>query len=218
VQKTLSILAVFSVISVGVLGNFYQFSTNHPGSGNASASTQLENITEVEEVDQISKKEPLLDKQLRLLKFAYSAAKRAGLKSPEILQGIIYQESKAGALTSYRVAGQEAGLGTNKRYYGISQIKLSAAKDVVNKYPDLKKRHGFHTDTDEELIANLIMNDEFNIEVASLYLKIISDNYGSGKDYMIAAYNQGPGGAKRLQDPGSFGYVIKVKSHIKNMK
>ena len=214
-RLALSILAVISVMSVGVLGNFYQIT--QPKVGTSVISPKHDKQIGGSDLT-FAIPENLSEKQHRLLNFAYSIAKKTGLKSPEILQGIIFQESRAGALDSYKVAGQEFGLKTNERYYGISQMKLSAAKHILGRYPYLRDKYDFHTNTDEEVIANLIMNDEFNIEAASLYLKIISDDYGSDKNYMIAAFNKGPSGAKHVGDPGALDYVIKVKNHIKNIR
>ena len=98
--------------------------------------------------------------QSQLLDLAYEVAKEDGHKQPQILQGILLQETQAGAMNSYKVAGHELGLKTNERYYGILQIKLAAAKDVLAAYPELIKRFKFHTKTDEEIIANLMLNDE----------------------------------------------------------
>lgn len=206
-------------MSVGVLGNFYrtttQFSSGSAIASEVSSDTFNQQLTSQVELPAEKQKEAVTSKQHRLLNFAYNIAKKAGLKSPEILQGIIYQESKAGAMTSYRVAGQEFGLSTNKRYYGISQIKLGATKDVIARYPYLKTKYGFHTNTDEEIIANLIMNDEFNIEVASLYLKHLSDVFGYEGDRLTAAYNKGPGGVKSIENPSGLNYVISVRDNIK---
>jgi hypothetical protein len=162
------------------------------------------------------KEKPLTEDQSRLLTLAYEAANRVGLEHPEILQGIIFQESKAGGMRSFKVAGHEFGLKANQRYYGVSQLKLSAAKDAVKFDPTIKARYNFHTDTDEELIANLILNDEFNLEIASLYLKLITEKYSNDKAYVIAAFNKGPTGAKRV-NPSALDYVIKVKNHIRNL-
>jgi len=155
----------------------------------------------------------LTERQLTLLNSAYKIAKETGLKYPEILQGIVFQETHAGELNSYKVAGQEFGLKTNERYYGICQVKLAAAKDVLAANPSLKKKFDFHTSTDEEIIANLILNDEFNLAIAAGYLKLIGEKYGSGKEYMIASFNKGPGGARQIV-PSELHYVQKVNGYI----
>lgn len=152
----------------------------------------------------------LTTKQKQILQLAYDIAKHDGHKHPEILQGIVFQETKAGGMTSYRVAGQEFGLKTNERYYGVTQIKLAAARDVLKAFPELVKQY-LQTTTDEEVIAHLIMNDRFNLTVASKYLKLMPDEWSTEKK--VAAYNQGPTGVAKV-NPKTFKYVTEVKKHI----
>jgi predicted nucleic-acid-binding protein len=161
--------------------------------------------------------EKLTIEQNRILNFAYKTAKEDGHKHPEILQAILLQETRAGDMKSFKVAGQEFGLKTNERYYGIAQIKLDAAKDVLKTYPDIKNKYNFHTDTDEEIIAHLIMNDEFNIEVASKYLLIIS-RYNKDSNFIIGAYNKGINSAKQLgENIVNLEYVKKVKQYMSKL-
>lgn len=157
----------------------------------------------------------LSDHQYKILNEAYSQAKKDGHDNPEILQGILLQETRAGGLKQYKVAGHEFGLGAGERYYGVAQIKKSAAKDVLAEYPELKSEYNFHTDTDEELIANLIMNDSFNISVASKYLLILKRRYNISDKNLIAAYNQGPGG---FGNNNGRKYSLLVKRHLENFK
>lgn len=136
-------------------------------------------------------------RQARVLTMAYEIAERDGHRYPQLLQGILLQETRAGGIARYAVAGGEFGLATNKRYYGLGQIKLSAAKDVLKAYPELWQQFNFHTRLDEEIIAKLIENDEFNISIASKYLLILR-SYGYSTPHELAkAYNMGPGGARR---------------------
>lgn len=134
--------------------------------------------------------------QARVLLMAYEIAERDGHQYPQLLQGILLQETLAGGLDQYNVAGHEYGLAPNKRYYGLGQIKLSAAKDVLAAYPEMWEQFQFHTRLDEEIIAKLIENEEFNISVASKYLLILRQ-YGYSSPHELAkAYNMGPGGAR----------------------
>lgn len=142
--------------------------------------------------------ENLSTKQNTNLNNAYQIAKEDGHKNPELLQGIILQETKAGGMKSYAVAGQDQGLKMGERYYGLGQIKLSAAKHVLSKYPELRDEFNFQTKTDDEIIAKLIENDKFNLAIASKYLKILKDDHGFKDDASLAgAYNQGPSGSKK---------------------
>jgi len=140
-------------------------------------------------------------KQERLLKYAYRIARIDGHHSPEIFQGILWHESRVGEYPSYKVRGDEFGLRFGKRYYGIGQIKLSAARDVIKRYPELGAFK-----TNDELMAALIHDDEFNIRVASKYYKIVSNG---NEKFSITAYNQGRRGASRL-DTSTWNYTEKV--------
>lgn len=158
----------------------------------------------------------LNDKQVRLLGMAYDIARHDGHKYPQLLQGIILQESRAGDIASYKVAGQEFGLKPNERYYGVAQIKLAAARDVLSRYPSLKDEFDFHTNTDEEVIAKLIENDRFNLSVASKYLLVLK-TYGYDTIKQLAlAYNQGAGGAKD-KDANTHHYSTGVMANIQRL-
>jgi hypothetical protein len=127
--------------------------------------------------------------QYKLLNMAYELGKVHGLKNPEIVQAVLLQETLAGGLSSYRVAnpGPEA-------YFGPGQIKLAAAKDVLARWPELYKKYGFHTETDDEIRAHLILHDMFNIEVMTKYLVLLKTQYGFTGAKLLQAYNRGPGG------------------------
>lgn len=153
----------------------------------------------------------LTKKQFEMLNFAYDVAKSDGYKEPKYLQGIIMQESKAGGLDSFRVAGLTNAAGN--RYFGIGQIKLVAAKAVMNRYPEMWKH--LDTKTDEELQARLIIDDKFNVRIASKYALIMGINENPAK--AITSYNMGPGGAMTV-DASQHDYTIKVKNHAENVK
>jgi hypothetical protein len=155
---------------------------------------------------------PALDPtQQRLLEIAYKTAKSDGLPYPQLLQGILLQETRAGRMPIYKVAGP-----AGHHYYGVCQIKMDAARDVLIRYPELWAAYGFHTHTDEEVIAKLIENDQFNIAVASKYLTILRSSGYSSPRALAVAYNRGPGGAVGVNvatDPYSRG----VSRHIHAM-
>ena len=153
----------------------------------------------------------LTNKQHELLSFAYDVAKKDGMIHPQYLQGIIMQESKAGNLKDYRVAGLSNAVGN--RYFGIGQIKVAAAKDVMKSYPEMWKY--LDTKTDEELQARLILDDHFNIRMASKYALILGINKNPA--FAITAYNKGEGGAL-LVNSDSHEYTVKVKNHSSQFK
>ena len=156
-------------------------------------------------------------RQAELLAMSYDVAKQDGHKYPQLLQGILLQETHAGELASYKVAGQEFGLKANERYYGIFQVKLSAAREVLSKYPTLIEEYQFQSTTDEEIIAKLIENDHFSIAVASKYILILkSYGYDTMKQLAIA-YNQGPAGA-RGKNAEVNKYSLGVMAHIQSLR
>lgn len=146
--------------------------------------------------------------QVTILNFAYDVAKKDGIKNPEYLQGLLMQESRAGGVASFRVAGHTLGNKPDDLYFGIGQIKLKAAQDVMKAYPELWSY--LQTKTDHELQARLILDDQFNVRVASKYLLLMGVNNDSNLG--ITAYNVGAGGVK-LVDAGSHDYTERVKRY-----
>lgn len=154
--------------------------------------------------------------QVKNISLAYDIGKRDGL-APSLLPAIILQETQAGEHRAYKVAGQEFGLAPNKRYYGLAQIKLAAAKDVLDEYPSLRHTFSFHTKTDEEIIAKLIENDEFNLSIASKYLVMLRDRGFSTIQQLALAYNQGPGGARQF-NANTHHYPQGVMRNLQRLK
>ena len=151
-------------------------------------------------------------KQHQLLNLAAEVAQENQLRSPELVQAVLLQETHAGGVASYRVAnaGPDA-------YFGAMQIKLSAAKDVLATWPSMFSKYSFHTRTDDEIKANLILNDRFNLDVGTKYLIILRQRYGfSGRDLMNA-YNRGPGGVKTV-DSADFHYAIGAEAKLAAFK
>jgi len=133
---------------------------------------------------------------------------------PKLVQAIVIQESNAGKHPNFRVAGHKEGLKPFQRYYGLGQIKLSAAKDVVKKHPRILVDFDIKSKTEDEIVANLIKNDEFNLTVTALYLSLLKDTYGLKSTLAIAtAYNLGPTGAKSV-DPSEHPYSRSVVRHM----
>lgn len=126
-----------------------------------------------------------------ILNAAYVQAKADGFKNPELVQGVILQETEAGGLAKYKVAGNKGD-----EYFGLGQIKLGAAHAVMSNWPALWTKYQFHTRTDDELKANLILNQAFNIEITSKYLRYLQVTYGYQGRELQNAYNRGPGGVK----------------------
>jgi hypothetical protein len=150
----------------------------------------------------------LSTRQYELLNFAYDTAKKDGFKNPEYLQGVILQESNAGANPQdYRVAGDHKI--KENEYYGIGQIKLQTALHVMKNFPDMWMF--LETRSPEEVKARLILDDFFNIRVASKYLLLMGINNSPLK--AITSYNVGVGGAKEIENYSIVPYTKAVISH-----
>lgn len=150
--------------------------------------------------------------QRKILSLAYDIAKEDGHKHPEMVQQILLQETHAGGLKKFKVAGNKGD-----EYFGLGQIKLGAARDVMAAYPELWNAYEFHTRTDDELKANLILNPVFNIRVTSKYLKLLHDRYGLSGRTLMNAYNRGPAGVKEV-DSGTFHYALGAESKLASWK
>lgn len=152
----------------------------------------------------------LTKKQAELLVYAYTVAKADGNQHPEYYQGLLYQESQVGGLKNYAVAGQESGLKPMERYYGVPQMKLVAVKSVLREWPALGK----DLNTEEELVAKLITDDKWSIQMGSKYF--IQMSRGRTPAEALVAYNKGPGGAIGV-DPSTNQYANSVASHIRTV-
>lgn len=154
----------------------------------------------------------LTNSQHQILNTAYRIAKLDGHKNPELVQGLLLQETHAGGLKTYKVAGNKGD-----EYYGLGQLKLGAARDVMAAWPELWAKYGFHTKTDDELKANLILNQVFNIELTSKYLKLLQTRYGYTGRTLVNAYNRGPTGVK-VVDSSTFHYAVGAEQKLASWK
>jgi len=149
----------------------------------------------------------LTDNQKDLLNLAFTIAKKDGHEYPHLLQGIIFLESRAGEVRTGKKPTS---------YYGVGQIKVGAARDVLNRFPKMKARFGPALKTDEQIKKRLIEDDVFNLAVASKYI-LIMKTYGFKTARQLAlAYNQGPGGAKRFDEETHY-YPSKVMKAIQKI-
>lgn len=118
------------------------------------------------------------------------------------LMSILWQETKAGKLGPVG----DMSLPFGKRSYGIMQVKLATARHVIDTYPD--QFSSFSDAAGEEIIAKLITNPKFDLEIACGYLRLLQ---GRGLDWrqMVTAYNQGYRGSLD-HDPDTFSYTQDV--------
>lgn len=152
------------------------------------------------------KNEPLSVNQKNIITLAYNTAKEDGLRQPEVLAGIIFQESKAGEAAKFRTSKHKKAC---DQTVGLGQIKTQTAKSVIRRFPELKKKFGI---PDSQVGTALAHNDKFNVAVASKYLVYLSTMYKG--DALIASYNMGEGGVKKLRNPSKLPYVKSVNKHI----
>ena len=147
----------------------------------------------------------LTPEQMDLLGMAYSIGYQDGGEShARLVQAVLLQETIAGLLG--RLGHLSAPLG--KRSYGVMQVKVVAAHDVLRQHPELGKFH-----TDDQLITRLMTDDEFNIRVASAYLKFLRKHKRSDQQALVA-YNIGMNAARRVMDAADFKYVQKVERYM----
>jgi len=166
--------------------------------------------------DSIKVPDDITREQAELLLYAYMVAKKDGHRDPSVLQGIIWQESRAGGYPGYEVAGDEFGLPVGKRYYGVAQIKVAAARDVFKRFPKDFPEVNWKRTTDEEIIVLLITDKKFNIRVASKYLWMLGHNerkkYKRPTNFAITAYNRGIGNARKI-DYNKWHYTVAVNRY-----
>lgn len=155
------------------------------------------------------KNEPLSVNQKNIITLAYNTAKADGLRQPEVLAGIIYQESKAGEAAKFRTSKHKKAC---DQTVGLGQIKTKTAKSVMRRFPELKQKFGI---PDSQIENALAYNDKFNVAVASKYLVYLSTMYKG--DALIASYNLGEGGVKKLRNPSKLPYVQVVNKHISRL-
>ncbi len=144
----------------------------------------------------------LTEEQTRLLMLAFDIGyKHGGIQQAKLVQATMMQETIAGLMG--RIGHLSAPVG--KRSYGVMQVKVSAASDVLRLHHELGEFK-----SEEELIAKLITDDEFNINIASLFMMHLR-KFTDTDAQALMAYNIGLSGAKRQKDHSSFAYVQGVR-------
>jgi len=147
--------------------------------------------------------------QREVLLIAWKAG--AAIGYPETIQAICIQETLAGLLGPIGDLGEKVG----KKSYGVMQVKLETAKDVLRWYPS-EFQFTSQRIIDEELMIKLILDDEFNIKVGSLYFKKLierSKRYKKPWSKAVLAYNQGFNGTRNPND-----YIRKVQINVKRIR
>jgi hypothetical protein len=145
--------------------------------------------------------------QAKLLTMVYQVAKDDGHEHPQLLQGLLLQETNAG----------ETKLRKGSDCYGIFQIKLVAAREALRAYPSLWEEFGFRGKSDKEVISKLKNDERFNASVASKYTLVLSRLGYVTIAKLALAFNLGPHGAKS-KNPRTNRYTISVLKNIKSLE
>ena len=147
----------------------------------------------------------LSDEQVMLLQSAYEIGFADGdSEHAELLQAVLLQETIAGQLG--RIGHMTAPVGM--RSYGVMQVKVSAARDVLRHHTDLGRYR-----SDEELIVALMTDDALNIRIASKFLLHLREKTKSDEAALVA-YNIGLRASRNIGKPESFKYVVRTKQNL----
>lgn len=147
----------------------------------------------------------LTDEQAMLMQTAYEIGLAdGGLEHAELLQAVLLQETIAGQLG--RIGHMTAPVG--KRSYGVMQVKVSAARDVLRHYKQFGRFR-----SDEELIVALMSDDVFNMRIASRFLLYLKEKTAS-EDAALVAYNIGLRASRKIGKPEKFKYVVRTRRNL----
>ncbi len=151
----------------------------------------------------------LTEEQMNLLKMAYEIGfADGGREHAELVQAVLLQETIAGQLG--RMGHMTAPVG--KRSYGVMQVKVTAARDVLRKFPDEFGRFR----ADELLIAKLLMDDEFNIRMGSKFLVHLRPHTDS-TEALLVAYNIGLRASRKVEQADEFKYTLRTQRNLERV-
>ena len=211
-------IAVAAILGKGMLYNM-QISSDAiqctaaykaPTSWFTSLKSQAETVELVANEDQESLWNPrtlawLTPEQIQLLSMSYDIGYRDGGEShAKLVQAVLLQETIAGQIS--RIGHLSAPVG--KRSYGVMQMKVTAARDVLQRHPEFGK-----FDTDEELITRLVADDALNISMASKFLKFMRSKTLNDQKALVA-YNIGLRASRTVDDASDFRYVKNVDEYL----
>lgn len=118
------------------------------------------------------------------------------------MQSIAWQETRSGrgergkyGIVGDRTTSKGKIRPLGEKSYGVCQVRLSSAKDVLRKFPDLGSFK-----TDEELLVALMTDDRFNIRIATYHFKLQLNMFSMYTDSWrraVLAYNVGCGRVKK---------------------
>jgi hypothetical protein len=157
---------------------------------------------------QMPQQYPFDSQQRATLKMVHEVGTEIG--QPELLQAIVMQETHAGR---HGKVG-DLSLKVGQRSYGIAQVKVITARDVLLRNESLAKRYFLDRNIrklpDEEIIALLIANNRANVEIAADHLNMLIVTL-KNIDRATVAYNVGISGVKKLKNIQQYRYLVGVK-------
>lgn len=150
----------------------------------------------------------MTDEQMSLMLTAYQVGfEDGGREHAELLQAVLLQETIAGQLG--RIGHMTARVG--KRSYGVMQVKVSAARDVLRKHKEFGRYR-----SDESLIVALMTDDELNMRLASKFLLHLKEKTKSSEAALVA-YNIGLRASRKIAKPDNFKYVVRSKRNLEQV-
>jgi hypothetical protein len=146
------------------------------------------------------------------LSLVFNISKQVG--DPETLQAILLQETNGGR--SELIGNKNSPVG--KRSYGLMQLQVCAAREVLERNPDLFKSYfpgrKYSSVADEEVIALLLTNRKANVTMAAYHFKYYKKLAGGDWDKTVAGYNAGVVLMLKIKHPEEFGYVKDIRQKL----
>ncbi len=209
---TLVLVAAFSSAATALAMTLLQSPKGQPSAAQPAAPQGIERQVEPAEPPlfwNTLTKSWMTQEQIDLMKLAYRIGfADGGEEHAELVQAVLLQETIAGHLG--RIGHMSAPVG--KRSYGVMQVKVSAARDVLRKFPDEFGRFR----SDEELIARLLTDDEFNIRMGSKFLLRLRPHIET-TEQLLVAYNIGLSASRKVEEAEKFKYTRRTRRNLERV-
>jgi hypothetical protein len=146
------------------------------------------------------------------LSLVFNIGKQVG--DPETLQAILLQETNGGR--SELIGNKDSPVG--KRSYGLMQVQVCAAREVLERNPELLQTYfrgrKYGNIADEEVIALLLVNREANVKIAAYHFRYYKTLAGGDWDKTVAGYNGGVVLMQKIKHPAEFRYVKDIRQKL----
>lgn len=158
-----------------------------------------------------------LNQKKYILSLVHTIWKKTDVQ-PEIGQAIFMQETR-GIMDLTTVIGDKSQP-KGKQSYGIMQVKVVTALDVLHRYPTVCIQRFKTTQVDRiptmDIVRKLTTDMNFNILVSALHFKQLSAKLPH--TLAIAAYNGGVRGVTERYNPAAVAYAQMVTYHAVHFK